>query len=185
MPYSSWTLKVCCYKTFMQIIIGEFGNMPLLKNKWIKIKVEWHYFYCVPHNLLTRCFSDDAQSVELTQFKEQFKTHLTELMKPVSTTSTWLTNTILQLCNLQIILKVHAWYIYFLGVTESKEAHRWGRVDPDCMGRELLSAKPPQTNIRSSPSSDSLCLCDKPEFKAETSIISGKKRVWYVCKVLP
>lgn len=27
---------------------------------------------------------DDAQSVELTQFKEQFKSHLTELMKPVS-----------------------------------------------------------------------------------------------------
>lgn len=85
-----------------QIIIGEFGNMPLLKKK------KKHYFYCVPHNLLTPCFSDDAQSVELTQFKEQFKSHLTELMKPVSTTATWLTKTILQLCNLQIILKVHA-----------------------------------------------------------------------------
>lgn len=32
------------------------------------------------------CFSDDAHSVELTQFKEQFKSHLRELVRPVSQT---------------------------------------------------------------------------------------------------
>lgn len=87
------------------------------------LKKTKQYFDCVPHNLLTPCFSDDAQSVELTQFKEQFKSHLTELMKPVSTTATWLTKTILQLCNLQIILKVHAWFFFFFKVSLKIKKH--------------------------------------------------------------
>lgn len=53
------------------------------------------------------------------------------------------------------------------------------------MGRELLSAEPLKTHIRSSPSSDSLCFCDEPDFKAKASIVSGQKTVLYVCKVFP
>lgn len=33
---------------------------------------------------ISLCFPDDANSIELTQFKEQFKSHLRELVRPVS-----------------------------------------------------------------------------------------------------
>lgn len=47
-------------------------------------------------------------------------------------------------------------------------------MDSDCMGRQLLSTQPPETDICSSLSSVPLCLCEQCDFKAKAYVISGE-----------
>lgn len=77
-------------------------------------------------------------------------------------------------------LKVWLLTLHIQGVCQNKEAHRWSCMDPDCMGRQLLSAQPPETNICRSPSSNPLCLCDQPDFKSKATVIPGEEWVLYL-----
>lgn len=62
------------------------------------------------------------------------------------------------------------------GVCENEEAHGWICLDSDRVGRRLLSAQPPETNVCRSPASVAFCVCEQSVCKAEASVVTGETK---------
>ena len=60
--------------------------------------------YCViKASYITVCVSDDAHSVDMSNFKEQFKVHLTELIRHVRTNPSKISNMATPIYRLNIL----------------------------------------------------------------------------------